>query len=90
MPHCHWLLEAKPCWLCCTTLLRWTDNFTYTASIYEHGQTWTDMDRHGQKGMVQAIPRNAHLMEVYRPRTVPLLKPRHMFCTLGMPTSVAW
>jgi len=23
------------------------------------------------------------------PRTVPLLKPRHMFCALGMPTSVA-
>jgi hypothetical protein len=44
MPHCHWLLEAKPCWLCCTTLLRWTDNFTYTASIYEHGQTWTERD----------------------------------------------
>jgi hypothetical protein len=45
---------SQACWLSCTTPPRWTDNFTYTAFISEHGQ----------KGIVEAIcrPPNARLL----------------------------
>ena len=83
MPVCHWLPEAKPCWLSCTTPRRWTDNFT-TLLLFPNTDRkglWKPSVGHRTPAWLCAI--------LACPMDVPLLKPHHMFCTLGMPTSVA-
>jgi hypothetical protein len=50
-------------------------------------RTWTERDC-GSHLLATKRPSDGGSRDLGRPRAVPLLKPRHMFCTLGMPTSV--
>lgn len=50
-------------------------------------RTWTERDC-GSHLLTTKRPSDGGSCDLVRPRAVPLLKPRHMFCTLGMPTSV--
>ena len=83
MPVCHWLLEAKHAGFAAQHC-----SVGQTTSLHCFClRTWSERGC-GSHLLTTKRPSDGGSCDLARPRADPLFKPRHMFCTLGMPTSV--